>query len=111
VKEFNVNRGGEVKLSVKCSDPDLKYQWQHKKDGVSTGVGDDPHYQVDKSNLIVRNAQKQHAGYYWCEVTNLAGRNTSGCFHVTVRQGEHIKLGIAHIVYYAYMHVLCISSK
>jgi hypothetical protein len=90
VREFNVIRGGEVTISVKCNDADLEYQWQHQKDGVSTDVGNSPHYKVDKSNLIVRNVQEERAGYYWCKVSNLAGKNTSGYFHVIVQQGEHL---------------------
>ena len=90
VRELNVDRGGVVELSVKCNDADLKYQWQHEKAGVSTVVENNPHYKVDKSNLIVRNAQEGHTGHYRCKVENLAGCSTSGYFHVTVRQSKHL---------------------
>ena len=92
MRKFNVHRGDVVKLSVKCNDPDVKYQWQHEEGGSPTDVGNkpNPHYKVDKSNLTIRDAQEKHAGYYHCMVTNLAGCSVSGYFHVTVLQGEHL---------------------
>ena len=74
-----------------CNDANIKYQWQHKRDGVPTDLeNNNPHYdKVDELKLTVKNAQEEQAGDYFCKVENLAGYSTtSEYFHVTVRLGE-----------------------
>ena len=85
-----IDHGENLELSVVCNDANIEYQWQYYfKDKDTTDLKNNPHYnQVDESTLIIRNAQKQHTGYYCCKVKNLAGYSTSEYFHVTV-QGEH----------------------